>query len=72
MRAFQPVTGKGSIFASGLCRGRLMELRADVTLSEQWQGHILYEQLSPGTFYSGPDAGRFFRVEAIYTLRRRP
>jgi hypothetical protein len=32
---------------------------------------VLYERLDPGTFYAGPDAGRFFRVEAIYTLRRR-
>ena len=71
MRAFQPVTGKGPIFATGLGRGRIMELRADLTLSEQWQGHVLYERLDPGTFYAGPDAGRFFRVEMIYTLRQR-
>lgn len=71
MRACQPVTGRGPIFASGLGRGRLAEFRADITLSEQWQGHVLYERLDPGTLYSGPDAGRFFRVEAIYTLRRR-
>lgn len=71
MRAVQPVTGKGPIFAMGLSRGRLVEFRADFTFSEQWQGHLLYERLDPGTFYSGPDAGRFFRVEAIYTLRRR-
>jgi hypothetical protein len=71
LRAFQPVMGKGSIFSSGLCRGRILELRGDVTLSEQWQGHILYEHLAPGMFYSGPDSGRFFRVEAIYTFRRR-
>ena len=71
LRAFQPVTGKGPLFAPGLGRGRLLELRADVALSAQWQGHVLYERLDPGTFYAGPDAGRFFRMEAIYTLRRR-
>lgn len=71
MRAYEPVTGHGPIFASGTGRGRLAELRADVTLTEQWQGHVLYERLDPGTFYAGPDAGRFFRVEAIYTMRRR-
>ena len=71
LRAYEPVTGKGSLFAPGLGRGRLAELRADFTFSEQWQGHVLYERLDPGTFYSGVDAGRFFRVEAIYTLRRR-
>jgi len=71
LRAYEPVTGKGSLFAPGLGRGRLAELRADFTFSEQWQGHVLYERLDPGTFYSGIDAGRFFRVEAIYTLRRR-
>jgi len=71
MRALHPVTGHGSLFASGLGRGRLAEVRADIAFSDQWQGHVLYERLDPGTFYSGPDAGRFFRVEAIYTLRRR-
>jgi hypothetical protein len=71
MQAFQPVSGHGPIFASGLGRGRLAEFRADFTFSEQWQGHVLYERLDPGTFYTGPEAGRFFRVEAIYTLRRR-
>ncbi|NWJ42447.1 MAG: hypothetical protein HXX12_15915 [Geothrix sp.] len=71
LRAVEPVTGKGPLFASGLSRGRLAELRADVTFSGQWQGHVLYERLDPGTFYTGRDAGRFFRVEAIYTLRRR-
>lgn len=70
MRAEQPVTGHGPLFASGLGRGRILELRADLKLSEQWQGHVLYERLDPGTLYTGSDAGRFFRVEAIYTLRR--
>lgn len=71
MRAFQPVQGHGPVFAAGLGRGRLMAVRGDVKLSERWQGHVLYERLDPGTFYSGGDAGRFFRVEAIYTWRRR-
>lgn len=71
MCAEQPVTGRGPLFATGLGRGRILELRADLKLSEQWQGHVLYERLDPGTLYAGSDAGRFFRVEAIYTFRKR-
>lgn len=71
MRAFRPATDRGPLFALGLGRGRLLELRADLKLSETWQGHLLYERLDPGTFYTGPDAGRFFRIEAIYTFRAR-
>ena len=71
MRAFRPATDRGPLFAPGLGRGRLLELRADLRLSERWQGHLLYERLDPGTFYAGSDAGRFFRVEAVYTLRGR-
>jgi hypothetical protein len=70
MRSYQASVVPGPIFAPGLGRGRLLELRADLTLSESWQGHVLYERLDPGTFYAGGDPGRFFRVEAIYTFRR--
>ena len=71
LRAYHPVLGRGPVFAPGLGRGRLLELRADLTLSERWQGHMLYERLAPGTFYAGGDPGRFFRVEAVYTFRQR-
>lgn len=71
LSAFHHATVPGPIFASGLGRGRLLELRADLKLSECWQGHVLYERLNPGSFYAGPDAGRFFRVEAIYTFQKR-
>lgn len=71
LRAQQAAPVGGVLFAQGLGRGRLLELRADLTLSERWQGHVLYERLDPGTFYSGPDAGRFFRLELVYTLRQR-
>jgi hypothetical protein len=70
MRAQQPVTGRGPFFAPGLGRGRILELRGDLKLSEQWQGHVLYEKLDPGTLYAGHDAGRFFRVEVLYTFRK--
>jgi len=71
LQAIHPVTGHGPSFASGLGRGTILEFRADVAFSEQWQGHVLYEQLQPGSFYAGSDAGRYFRVEATYTWRRR-
>ncbi len=72
LRAHQPATVLGPLFANGLGRGRVLELRGDLKLTERWQGHILYERLDPGTFYAGPDAGRYFRMEVIYTLRQRP
>ena len=71
LRAFRPASTPGPVFAPGLGRGRILELRADLRLSDQWQGHLLYERLDPGSFYTGRDPGRFFRVEAIYTLGRR-
>jgi hypothetical protein len=78
LRAFHPAgqgsaygSGSGPVFAPGAGRGRLAELRADLDLAEGWQGHILYERLDPGTFYAGQDSGRFFRVELLYTYRRR-
>jgi hypothetical protein len=71
LRAFEPATARGAIFAPGMGRGRLLEARADLTLTDRWQGHLLWERLDPGTFYTGRDAGHFFRVEAVYTLTRR-
>ncbi|HJV47963.1 MAG TPA: alginate export family protein [Geothrix sp.] len=71
MQAFQPVLGHGPIFASGLGRGRLDEVRADFALSDQWQGRLTYERLDPGTFYKGTDSGRFLQVDIVYTFRRR-
>jgi hypothetical protein len=71
MRAYQPALAKGPLFGPGTGRGRILEMRADLRLSDQWQGHLLYERLDPGSFYAGRDPGRFFRVEAIYTLSRR-
>jgi len=71
LRAQQPLAGRGPLFSTGLGRGRILEFRGDLKLSDQWQGHMLYEKLDPGTLYAGHDAGRFFRVEAIYTFRKR-
>lgn len=70
LRAQQAAPVGAPLFAAGRGRGRLIELRADLRFSERWQGHVLYERLDPGTFYAGSDAGRFFRMELVYTLRQ--
>lgn len=68
--AFHAIPAKGPIFGSGRLRGDLFQTRADLTFSSAWKGHILYERLTPGSFYTGPNGGHFFRVEGIYTFRK--
>ncbi len=70
MGAFHPVPGKPAVFAGGLTRGDLYQLRADVKLSESWRGHLLGEYLAPGSYYTGKDASWFFRFEGTYTFKR--
>ena len=68
--AFHPYPGKSTVFAGGTHRGDLFEARGDVTVNGNWRGHVMAEYLKPGDFYVGRDAGWFFRVEVIYSLKR--
>jgi hypothetical protein len=70
MGAFHPFPGKPAVFAGGLTRGDLYQLRADVKLNDSWRGHVMGEYLAPGSYYTGKDASWFFRVEGIYSFKR--
>ena len=70
MSAYESWVGKGSVFGSGKTRGDLFQVRADFAVGGSWKGHILYEHLAPGSFYSGKDSGHFLRFEVIYTLKK--
>ncbi|HEX9082188.1 MAG TPA: alginate export family protein [Holophagaceae bacterium] len=66
MAAFHAPGGAGPLFASGTRRGDLWEVRGDLTLNDHWKGHVVYERLTPGTFYTGTAPGSYLRVEVTY------
>ena len=70
MGAFHHFPGKPAIYAGGTRRGDLYEARADLRLNDNWRGHAVGEYLAPGDFYTGGDAGWFFRVEAVCTFKK--
>jgi hypothetical protein len=71
MRAFHPFPGDPAIFGSGEDRGDIFEVRLDLKLPPHWSGHLLYEGLDPGDFYSARDRAWFLRAEVIYSFKRR-
>jgi hypothetical protein len=69
--AFHPNTsGSSEIFANGTHRGDLFGVKGEVTLNDNWKGHVLYEAMLPGNFYAGDDFAHFFRVEVMYTFKK--
>ncbi len=69
--AFHPNTpDRPEIFASGTHRGDLFGLKGELTLNDNWKGHVLYETMLPGDFYVGDDFAHFFRAEIIYTFKK--
>ncbi len=68
LNAFHPFAGSPTVFGPGTSRGDLVEARVDFTLHKALKGHVLYERLVPGDFYTGTDPAYFFRVEFIYTF----
>jgi hypothetical protein len=70
MDAFHRFPGKPAIYADGTHRGDLYEARADLKVNDSWRGHVVGEHLAPGNFYTGTDAGWFFRAEVIYTFKK--
>lgn len=71
MDAFHPYTANPAIFAHGTGRGDMLQTRLDFALNKQWSGHVLYERMAPGSFYSGQDPGYFLRFEMIYAYKHR-
>jgi len=71
MAAFQAPAAVNGTFGAGKNRGDLWQARLDLKLDERLKGHVLYERLSPGDFYSVRNPGYFFRMEVTYTFRAR-
>jgi hypothetical protein len=63
--AFHSFPGRPAVYANGTHRGDLFVARADLGLGEHWRGHALGEWFEPDDFYTGSEAGWFFRVEVM-------
>ncbi len=71
MNSFYPFnSGNPEIFGNGTTRGDLFQGRLDFKLSENFKGHILFEDLLPGNFYKNSNSGYFFRFEINYTIKK--
>ncbi len=68
MSSFHPFPGNPQIFADGTTRGNHFQARADIVVNKNWRGHVMYEKLDPGSFYTGHSNGHFIRLEAVYTF----
>ena len=71
MNALQAPAAPGPLFGAGTRRGDLWELRGDVVVDDHWKGNVVYERLSPGSFYSGTAPGAYFRIEVTYAAKVR-
>ena len=67
MDAFHPFRGDPRTFGSGTFRGHHPQAKVDVNVNKHWKGHVLYEYLAPGSFYSYRSHSYFLRFEVIYT-----
>jgi hypothetical protein len=68
MNSSYPSRGSASTFGSGTVRGNMPQVRVDYTYNARWKGHLLYERLVPGNFYSIQSPSHFLRFEVTYTL----
>ena len=68
--AFYPSGGSSKIFADGKDRGDDYQVRADWKMNEQLRGHVVYERLIPGDFYTHADPAWFLRFEVIITFKK--
>ena len=39
-------------------------------MNDNWRGHVVGEYLAPGGFYTGTDAGWFFRAEVSCSFKQ--
>lgn len=58
--------GDSRIFGSGTVRGHMPQIRADFAINKQVSGHVLYEHMAAGNFYSYRSHAYFLRFEMIY------
>lgn len=68
MGATYPFRGSAQTFGAGTARGNMPQVRVDYVRNSHWKGHVLYERLVPGSFYSIQSPAHFLRFEVIYTL----
>ena len=68
MNAYHPFRGSPATFGTGKVRGDMPQVRVDYTYNKNWKGHVLWEYLNAGSFYSVASPSYFLRFEVIYTL----
>ena len=68
MNSFHPFPGNPAIFSNGTTRGDQYQARADLVVNKNWRGHVLYERMAPGSYYTGHAPGFFFRMEVTYSI----
>jgi hypothetical protein len=71
MTAFRPAGVNPSTFGTGLRRGENVQARVDFTLNAHVRGHVDFETLLPGSFYTVADRAYFVRFEMIYQWTHR-
>ena len=69
MDSFQPFAGSPAVFGAGTRRGEMYQARVDLKANKNWSGHVLWEHMLPGSFYSAKAPAYFLRFEAIYLLK---
>jgi len=68
MSSFHPFSGNANLFGKGTVRGDMYQGRVGVTAGKHWKGHVLYEYLAPGDFYTHHAGSYFLRFEVIFLL----
>jgi hypothetical protein len=68
--AFHPNGGDWR-FGPGTHRGDLFQVRCDLPINQRWRGHVVYETLHGGDFYTDKAKGYFLRFELSFLFRSR-
>ncbi len=63
--AFHPFGYRPAVFGTGTDRGQNVQSRLDFVLNSYVRGHVDFETLLPGSFYTGRDRAYFLRFELI-------
>ncbi len=69
MGSFHPCATNPVLFANGTTRGDMFQARFDIVANNNWKGHVLWENVLPGSFYRGKDNGYFLRFEVTYQIK---
>ena len=67
--AWHPFPGNPAVFGAGTGRGHMLQARLDFNFGKHVKGHLQYETLLPGSFYTGSDRGWFARFEVATTFQ---